>query len=195
MALEIRELSPARVGDYLAFFDGDGFADNPEWRPCYCRLFHFSGTMDEWDAACASGENRRVKADLIRRGEAHGLPAYSEGRPVGWCHAAPRRSLRLSPKLDVPDADRVGSVVCFVVAAPHRRKGVARLLLRAACDGFARRGLAFAEAYPDLPPADAEHRFMCGPLGLYRSEGFTVFRELGGKAIVRKTLSGATGGG
>ncbi len=46
------------------------------------------------------------------------------------------------------DLERVGAIVCFVVAQPHRRQGIARRLLDAACEGFRRQGLAVAEAYP-----------------------------------------------
>jgi hypothetical protein len=37
--IEVVGLSPANLQAFLAFFDHDGFADNPEWASCYCRCF------------------------------------------------------------------------------------------------------------------------------------------------------------
>ncbi len=46
--MDIRELTPALAGDYLAFFDGDAFADNPDWASCYCRFFLWDGSTQGW---------------------------------------------------------------------------------------------------------------------------------------------------
>jgi len=185
----IRELTPELLGDYLSFFDGDAFMDNPEWAGCYCMYYHFLGTYKEWEARSPS-ENRAAVSELILRGKAHGLLAYIDEKLVGWCHAAPRTAL---PKLDtlqglgVDDAEQVGSIVCFVVAAPFRRRGIAHRLLEAACDMFIRWGLSIAEAYPHKKAkTDAEN--WRGPLSLYLSAGFKPFRELNNRIIVRKRL-------
>jgi len=186
----IRELTPELLEDYLKFFDHDAFADNPDWAGCYCMYYHFSGTDEEWFARTAS-DNRAAISDLIRNGEAHGLLAYVDGKPVGWCKAAPRLSLPrlgLHKDLQVDDADRVGSIVCFVIAKPYRGHGIARSLLDAACEVLARRGLAFAEAYPRRH-AESEADNYPGPLKMYLAAGFTIFREVDRCAIVRKPLS------
>jgi len=185
----IRELIPELLDDYLKFFDYDAFADNPAWAGCYCMYFHFSGTDEEWEARTAS-ENRAAISDLIRNGQAHGLLAYVGGKPVGWCKAAPRSALpklNLYKDLQVDDADRVGSIVCFVIAKPYRGRGIARRLLDVACDVLARRGLAFAEAYP-RKQAELEADNYPGPLKMYLAAGFTVFREVDKRVIVRKPL-------
>jgi len=41
--LEPRELTPDRADDFLDYFDGDAFADNPEGASCYCCYFHSPG--------------------------------------------------------------------------------------------------------------------------------------------------------
>ena len=51
--------------------------------------------------------------------------------------------------------ERVGSIVCFVVASSHRNQGVASHLLNAACQKFSQRGLEAAEAYPVKKPQSA----------------------------------------
>ena len=189
---EIRALGPERLDDFLRFFDRDAFMDNPIWASCYCFYHHFGGTDAEWDQR-SGARNREEKSALIRSGQAQGLLAYVDGRPVGWCHAAPRLSL---PALDrslefrVDDAERVGSIVCFVIAAPYRRQGVARRLLDAACKRLRRQGFEYAEAYPlKHPMSDA--RACQGPFAMYLAAGFSPYRESERRAVVRKPLSPA----
>jgi len=64
----------------------------------------------------------------------------------------------------------VGTAICFVIAPPYRRHGIARRLLDAACEGFAAQGLAYAEGFPVKEPqsdAQAYH----GPPSLYQAAG------------------------
>jgi ribosomal protein S18 acetylase RimI-like enzyme len=183
-------LTPDRAGDFLAFFDGPAFADNPEWGSCYCMFPNFTGTNDEWEQATAAS-NRAAKCALIVAGRTRGLLAYdSSGAVEGWCHAAPRTWL---PKFDafapIDDGDHVGDIVCFVIGASARRQGLAVRLLNAACEQFARDGLAFAEAFPAKPKHDdpAAHLWR-GPLKMYLANGFTIERELDNHFIVRRAL-------
>lgn len=78
MTADIRALTPGLLTDWLAFFDGDAFADNPGWGACYCRCYLFGNRgMDAWDAACASPvENRAAMIERIRAGTVDGLLAY-----------------------------------------------------------------------------------------------------------------------
>lgn len=188
MDLLLRDLTPALLPDWLAFFDRDAFADNPDWGGCYCRAMLFEGGMDAWDAACASGENRAAMSARIEAGRVTGLLAYDGERAVGWCQFGARSGFRPLPGRLVPieEPTSVGSIVCFVVAEPYRRKGVATSLLRAACDALARTGLAVAEAYPHRD--EAEHHRFAGPLAMYLAEGFTVAGETPRSLVVRKTL-------
>ena len=185
----IKELTPKLLEDYLRFFDGDAFKDNPEWAGCYCMYMHFLGTNNEWNARSSSA-NRSDIIELINQNKANGLLAYLDGQVVGWCHATPRTNLK---KLDVitgfqvNDKERIGSIVCFVVAAPYRRRGIARSLLDSACNIFQKWGLSIAEAYPNTK-AETDAENWGGPLSLYLSAGFTPFREFKNRMIVRKIL-------
>jgi GNAT superfamily N-acetyltransferase len=187
-AIDVRPLAPSLLADYLAFFDGPAFVDNPHWASCYC-FFDHNPDPDAWDDR-RGDQNRADVSDLIRSGRFHGFLAYREGSPVGWCKAAPRLeipSLAREPEFAVPDAERVGSVVCFVVAPEHRRSGVATALLEAACATFAEVGLSTAEAYPRsgvFDPASNYH----GPAELYRAAGFSPFRQGDGWLMMRKPL-------
>jgi uncharacterized protein YndB with AHSA1/START domain/GNAT superfamily N-acetyltransferase len=187
---EIRPLSPALREDYLGFFDRDAFRDNPAWAECYCLFYQFAGSAAEWSARTAA-ENRAEVSGLIGGGQTQGYLAYVDGRPVGWCHATELRRLPgLEGRLEfaIVGDEKLGVIVCFVIAAPYRRKGIARALLDAACAGFRERGLAYAEAYPVKGPksdASAYH----GPLSMYLEAGFEPVREEGHYVVVRKALT------
>ncbi len=188
--ITLRELTPDLLPDWLAFFDHDAFADNPDWATCYCHFFHADSTVKPFDDL-SGPENRAAACGLIAAARMRGYLAYADGKPVGWCQASPRwliPNLQLDESLAVDDLDRVGAVVCFTIAEPYRRRGIAGALLEAACDGFRAQGLAVAEAYPRTNATDDAHNYH-GPLALYLQAGFTVFRECEGFVIVRKNLA------
>jgi hypothetical protein len=111
----IRELTPELLDDYLSFFDHDAFADHPEWGFCYCRLHHFPHAQRDWRETTGC-ENREAVIDLILNGVLRGFLAYSENKPVGWCNAGPRVRMTTTPDYEEPDADVIGSIMCFVIA-------------------------------------------------------------------------------
>ena len=188
----VRPLTHDLLDDWLAFFDHDGFADNPDWFGCYCQWFHASDASD-WEARTVE-QNRAASIEMIQARRMHGYLAYVGGRPVGWCQAAPRSQLpRIAddPNLAVDDTETVGSIVCFLIAASARRRGVANALLKAACAGFREQGFLIAEAYPAaVATGDAANYH--GPLKLYLQAGFEPFREVGDLVIVRRRLGEVT---
>jgi len=185
--LEIRALSPALLPDFLAFFEGDAFADNPKWRSCYCQFLHVDHAKVDWATRTAE-QNRAAACERICTKRMQGYLAYRDGKPVGWCNAAPRTMLDAFADESVPDPGRIGQIGCFVVAKTHRRTGVAAALLQAACDGLKAQGLAFAEATP-LAEASSDAKAHYGPLALYLSAGFSVVRPGDdGRLLVRRQL-------
>lgn len=178
--------SPELLTDYLRFFDQDAFADNPRWASCYCHFNHAPHHLKNWEARTAD-ENRAAVSQLIRDGRMHGYLAYLGGKPVGWCNAASRAYMTTLQEDGEVQTNRVGSIVCFVIAKPYRGQGIARRLLDAACDGFRRQGFEIAEAYP-RQEAQNEAANYHGPLAMYLAAGFEPVREADGIVIVRKTL-------
>ena len=193
--LELRELTPDRADDFLDYFDGDAFADNPEGAACYCCYFHWIGTNGEdWSSRTAAA-NRVWQAERIQRRETTGILAYLDNRPIGWCHAAEKRSLAHLATMDVlasPDDECVGSIVCFVVTKRFRGTGLSSLLLEAACDLLAKRNLRIVEAYPDRQATDSYSNFH-GRLDMFLNANFQIHSELEGDmtgiVIVRRSLT------
>jgi len=182
--IETRPLAPELEPDFLAFFEGEAFADNPGWAMCYCMAYKATGPA--WDTATAA-ENRAEQSRQIRSGEAHGILAFAGGKPVGWCHVAPRASLvRLASR---PDAatEPVASIVCFVVPPMYRRQGLAGRMLDAAVDYARSLGLRTIEAYPARETV-SDARAYHGPLELYLGAGFVEAGEWGPYVVVRRDL-------
>jgi GNAT superfamily N-acetyltransferase len=183
-SIEVRELTPALLEDYLAFFDGDAFVDNPRWASCYCYFNHAPHATEEWSSR--SGEaNRAAVTDMIARSAMHGWLAYLDGRVVGWCNASLRSHYTT---LGDVGGSPVGAIVCFIVARPFRGRGVARALLAAACSGFERMGVEWVEAYP-RKEVEGDAGNYHGPLRMYLSAGFEIAGEKDGVVTVRKRLA------
>lgn len=167
--------------------EGAAFADHPKWRSCYCQFLYVDHNQVNWHQRTA-GENQADACRRIACGTMQGLLAYRDGQVVGWCNAAPRTMLGAFDDEPDPDAAKLGQITCFVVAAAHRRTGVATALLAAACELLRDLGLTIAEAEPLAEATtDAENHF--GPLRLYLAGGFTVLKTAAnGTVTVRKQL-------
>jgi len=185
----IRKLAPDLLGDYLQFFDREAFTDNPRWASCYCFFNHAPHDTEDWETRTAE-QNRAAVTARIQAGQMHGFLAYADGRAVGWCNAGPKELYStLDP--DPPGDERVGAIVCFVIAPPYRGQGVATALLGAVCASLAEQGLTVVEAYPrqEWKNPAADHH---GPRAMYEKAGFVPFREEGGALVMRRQLEKGT---
>jgi len=199
VTLDIRELTPARLDDYIRFFERDAFADFPWWSACFCRFWDDPSDPEGDSSPERSDRYRTLVTELIRTGRQQGLLAYHDGRVVGWCNAKARLGFAMPRRIDrapADDAARVGSTVCFIVAKDFRRQGIASALLDAACEKFQREGLAIAEGYPTTAPPSGPYASEIpwsahnhtGPLEMYLKAGFAVSRQLERFAVVRKMV-------
>ena len=133
--IEVHPVSAATPPDFLAFFDGEAFADNPEWGFCYCQFAYIDHSKVQWKTRQLD-ENRAAACQRIQTAAMQGYLAYREGIPIGWCNAAPRTMLDAFLDEPDPDAERIGQITCFIVAKQHRGTGVATALLQAALNGL-----------------------------------------------------------
>jgi GNAT superfamily N-acetyltransferase len=186
VSIDIHPLTPARLADYLDFFDHQAFTDNPHWAGCYCYFYLAPHQEKPWEARIGS-ENRQAISQCILQGTLHGYLAYVDGQVAGWCHAAPLAQLPNLYNPDDPLAKQSGAVLCFVIAPSYRGQGLAARLLQAALQGFHEQGLACAEAraHPDSRAQDANYH---GPLSMYLAAGFEMVGEERGLVILRKVL-------
>jgi GNAT superfamily N-acetyltransferase len=160
---------------------------------CWCQYYRSDGPYEH--------ENReRNRAAMRRQVTAatvpHGVLAYDDKRPVGWCAVAPRgdypRLKRMQAARATQNEDGLWSVTCFVVRVGHRRQGLAAQLLHAAIDLARRHGARIVEAYPVDPsvrPTGSSGLFQ-GPLSMYLHAGFIeVARPSASRSIVRLALA------
>jgi GNAT superfamily N-acetyltransferase len=190
--VEIREVTPELLPAYQHFFDDVAFRDFPAWQSCYCMETHRTQSEEEW-AGRTAADNRRDMSDSIQQGRVTGLLAFAGDRPVGWCNYGVTTHLAgvMSRfKLEAADQEGIGSVACFVIAAPYRGHGVASKLLDAAIDRMRARGVRAVEAYPSRAEVDSAQAHYRGPMSMYVRAGFEPYRELGKHVVMRKTLAG-----
>ena len=184
-AIEIHALTPGRLPDFLTFFDNEAFADNSRWGFCFCQFMYVDHYKVNWNERTAA-ENRAAACDRICTGRMQGHLAYRDGKPVGWCNAAPR--ILLDAFEPDPDTAKFGHITCFIVAKDHRRTGVATALLESACAGLKAQGLQIVEASP-LVEASGDAANHYGPLSMYLAAGFREHRRTeDGKIVVRREL-------
>jgi GNAT superfamily N-acetyltransferase len=126
---------------------------------CWCQYWRLSASAygrvshDQLVAHKFAERKNQLRAQL-ERPTPPGMLAYVEGELAGWCGLGPRREMeRLVRSRTIPAVDDrpVWSIVCFLVRAGYRRRGVARALLRGAIDCARAHGAPALEAYPVDP--------------------------------------------
>lgn len=146
---------------------------------CWCLSPRLASS--ELSSLGAEGRPGRMR-QLCGEDPPPGLLAYLEGEPVGWCAVGPRASMgRLTRSRTIQRVDDlpVWSVICFVVKAGHRRRGVATRLLQEAVAFAASRGAPVIEGYP----VDAEGSRInttlafVGTTALFEKAGFERIAE------------------
>lgn len=121
------------------------------WGGCWCMYWRLASTQFKTQ----TGEpNRTSMKRIVDQGEAPGILAYLDRKPIGWCAVAPRRNyarLEHSRVLKPIDDQPVWSVVCLLVDKQFRRRGVSVALLRAAAEHVRKKGGRIIEGYPVEP--------------------------------------------
>ena len=189
MKLIIKPLTANLIEDFLYYFDSVGFTDNPEWSTCYCYFHHCPGGIKEFEKQTKE-ENRSASIESIKSGKLNGFLAYSNDIPVGWCKADLKENFVTLPFKDsetLPEYIKIAAVACFLIAPTQRRQGIARKLLKYACSSFSNNGYTTVEGYPRKGDQSDAHSYN-GPISLYKSEGFKIYKELDNFYVMRKEL-------
>lgn len=171
---------------------------NPDAPACWCLAYRLPSSQFN---ALTAAERPELVRRLCGEDPPPGLVAYLDGEPVGWCNVGPRaRMARLARSRTIPrvdDRDDVWSVVCFVVRAGYRRRGVASALLRAALGHARSHGAGVLEGYPVDPDGArlSTALLFVGTTGLFEREGFHRVTETASTSagrprwLVRRELS------
>lgn len=115
----------------------------PDAGACWCMSYR--------DGRLGNLERREAMRAECEREPGPGVLAYVDGEVAGWCSVAPRsgyRRLMRSRTIPVVDDRDAWAIVCFVVRAPHRGRGVMRALLDGAIAHARANGGRVVEAYP-----------------------------------------------
>jgi GNAT superfamily N-acetyltransferase len=134
--------------------------------------------------------------NLIQRGKAHGILAFSKDEPVGWCSFGPRQDfpvLENSKAYKRNDTKGVWSITCFFIYRKWRRKGLSRELLRAAVKAMKQRGVKIIEGYPATTTKGGRRlgssMAWTGPLKIFEELGFKTVQSTNPlKPLVRLEL-------
>jgi len=125
---------------------------------------------------------KKVFRNLVRRGKAHGMLAFVDDEPVGWCSFGPRQdfpSLEKTRAYKRSDTSGVWSVNCFFIHRRWRGKGLSRGLLKEAVEAMRKRGVKTVEGYPVTTTKDGRRL-----AAVFAYTGPTkIFEELGFKPV------------
>jgi ribosomal protein S18 acetylase RimI-like enzyme len=189
MDITIKQVNSSLLDDFLYYFDKVAFTDNPEWSGCYCQFYHFEGKRKDWSQRTGN-ENREVAIKLITSRKMNGFLVYYKANPIGWCNA----NLKDSYPVLIQDEDinyiydgKIGSIVCFLIAPEYRKKGIARELLQFITEYYKSKNFDYVEAYPRKKVKSDAHNYK-GPISLYKSERFSIYKEFDGFYMIRKSL-------
>jgi GNAT superfamily N-acetyltransferase len=174
-----------RVGDWLRFFDHDGFSGNPDCASCYCLEPHVPATPELPERPWR--ETRATMAGRFQGGRTFGYLAYVDGRPAGWVNASLRSDYGLYRLVDLdgPEASSVIGVSCFVIAPPFRRHGIASALLDRVIADASERGVSWVEGYPHNAPEKSDASHFRGPRSMYDAHGFKPIEVREHDTVVR----------
>ena len=113
------------------------------------------GTMKGLTSTERGAKNKRDKKSLVEEGRSHGVLLYDGDKAIGWCAYGLKQEY---PRIDngrnykwlrlKEDSERLLRIACFFVDRDYRKKGVAKIALKAALDSIKAKGGGVVEAYP-----------------------------------------------
>lgn len=184
----------ATTQDLQAVFGSRGYPST-----CQCQWFKIRDS--QWDSVPVEELRHRLHeqtgCDHPAADTTSGLVAYLDGEPAGWCAIEPRTAYPRLVRMRVPWNDRdedksddsVWAVTCFVTRVGFRRRGVSRVLARAAVDFARERGARALEGYPIVVQPGQEFTWgelFVGSHSVFAAAGFTeVSRPTPRRAVMR----------
>ena len=159
---------------------------------CWCMHWRREKGGQAWEKA--KGEpNRRAFRKLVESGEAHGIIAMSDGRPVGWCSFGRRSDF---PRLERTKAytrthkeqtenHEVWSINCLFLNKDFRQQGLSQKMVEAAVKAIRRHKGKLIEAYP-VPLTKGGQKL---PAAFVFTGPEIIYQRLGFKEVQRFSYS------
>ena len=173
VAISVRPVSETLFDDVQMVFGARGQAAR-----CQCQGYRLGWYAQHSDDV--QGRRELLRDQVL---EGHGLVAYLDDEPVGWCSLAPRsdypylRQTTWKGRTEDKDDASIWAVTCFVTRAGYRRQGVSRALAGGTVDLARDRGARAVEAYP-MKPAPGKDvpwgEMHVGALSAFLAAGFRI---------------------
>ena len=173
VGISVRPVSEAVFGDVQTVFGTRGQAAR-----CQCQGYRLGWYAQHSDDV--QGRRELLRDQVI---EGHGLLAYLDDEPVGWCSVAPRsdyaylRQTTWKGRTEDKGDPGIWAVTCFVTRAGFRRQGVSRALVGGTVDLARAGGARAVEAYP-MKPAPGKDvpwgEMHVGALSAFLAAGFRI---------------------
>lgn len=169
---KVKQLNADNAACFVEYFESLDFSHAPLWSTCFCRYYHTTCTEREWKNRTGL-ENRSEALKEIKAGNMKGYLAFDGDKCIGWCNANDARQfIRLENDIKHIIKDKkVGCVICFTIHPEYRGKGVARLLLDEAVEGFKQAGFDAVMAIP-IVAKDSSEKLYRGTINMYKEKGF-----------------------
>lgn len=165
--MEVKRLSAETSEDFFRLHSDDNHAG---W--CQCVAWwvpSWDGFMDR-----TAEENLALRRSLFEKGVFDGYLLYDNGKPVGWCQAAPQEMLAaVANRYKLTTDEGAWVVTCFVIAPSYRRQKIASTLLREVVKDIAIRGGKSIKGFPCTTGDGVEDDFWTGHPSIFEAAGFT----------------------
>lgn len=196
MDIKIQTLTPDMASKYIDFFDNRAFNDGNINKGCYCVWHHWTEKHEYQRSLLPIEERpfykRNYAVELIEQGKLHGFCAFDGDKIIGFCNADLKEHYFRFSKENNPDSwvgidkcDKVFAIVCFTIAPDYRGKGIAKGLLKYACEYAEENRYDYIESYPS--DGAFNPLYCCGNRTMYEAQAFTIINVPNG-IIARKKL-------
>jgi GNAT superfamily N-acetyltransferase len=173
MAIIVQPVSEALFDDVQTIFGARGQPSR-----CQCQGYRMGWYAVHSDHV--QGRRELLRDQVI---EGHGLIAYLDDEPVGWCSVAPRcdytylRQTTWKGRHEDKEDSSIWAVTCFVTRAGFRHQGVSRALAAATIDLARDHDASAVEAYPMKPAPGKEvtwGEMHVGALNAFLAAGYRI---------------------
>lgn len=185
--MRLKEIGPEDWGLISELFGSRGACGG-----CWCMHWRREKGGQAWEKV--KGEpNRLAFKKLVESGQAHGIVALVDERPVGWCAFGLRtefprlertKAYRLSEQTAKPD-DPIWSINCLFVDKSCRGLGLSQKLVETAVKEIHNHRGKIIEAYPVTLTSDGQKL----PAAFSYTGPEIIYQRLGFKEVQRLAMS------